>query len=149
MQINNKKAFSLIELIFVILITGILAVVAIPKLAGTAHEASKGKMNAFIGTMNRSVGPSLWSVAIVSTKGSVAGGSYDIEDYMDLPDGVTTIDLTACDANGTGVVGGVTTDVLKYAEVIYCKDGTSSRSPTFGFGAGSGTEDVNRSLQNN
>ena len=35
------KAFIMIELIFVIVIIGILAAVAIPKLAGTANEAKK------------------------------------------------------------------------------------------------------------
>ena len=36
---NNKKAFTMIELIFVIVILGILAAIAIPKLAATRNDA--------------------------------------------------------------------------------------------------------------
>ena len=45
MQNFNKKAFSMIELVFVIVIMGILAAVAIPKFAATRTDAqiSKGR----------------------------------------------------------------------------------------------------------
>ena len=36
-----KKAFTIIELIFVIVLIGILAVIAIPKLSGTRDDAKK------------------------------------------------------------------------------------------------------------
>lgn len=39
MKQNNKKAFSLIELIFVIVVIGIIAAIAIPKLMNTKDEA--------------------------------------------------------------------------------------------------------------
>ena len=39
-----KKAFTMIELIFVIVILGILAAVAIPKLAATRHDAMIAKL---------------------------------------------------------------------------------------------------------
>jgi len=38
-NIKNKKAFSMIELIFVIVIIGILSAVAVPKLAATRDDA--------------------------------------------------------------------------------------------------------------
>ncbi len=38
-SVSNKKAFTMIELIFVIVIIGILAAVAIPKLAATRDDA--------------------------------------------------------------------------------------------------------------
>ena len=38
-QIKNKKAFTMIELIFVIVVIGILASVAIPRLAATRDDA--------------------------------------------------------------------------------------------------------------
>ncbi len=45
-----KNAFTMIELIFVIVILGILAAVAIPKLAATRDDAQVSKMAQNIGT---------------------------------------------------------------------------------------------------
>ena len=61
MQINNRSAFSMLELIFVIFITGILASVALPRFIGISDDAHISKLQAFTGTLNRSVGPAIWS----------------------------------------------------------------------------------------
>ena len=58
---NHNKAFSLLELVFVIIITGILAIVALPRFVNISDDAHVTKLKAFIGTFNRSVGPALWS----------------------------------------------------------------------------------------
>lgn len=47
---NSKSAFTMIELIFVIVILGILASVAIPKLAATRDDAKKTKLMANVKT---------------------------------------------------------------------------------------------------
>jgi len=44
MQIAHKKAFTMVELIFVIVIIGILAAIAIPKLAATRDDAEVSKI---------------------------------------------------------------------------------------------------------
>jgi len=49
----------MIELIFVIVILGILAAVALPKFVGVSEQAQEGKLKAFVGTLNRTVGPAL------------------------------------------------------------------------------------------
>ncbi len=43
MQTSSKKAFTMIELIFVIVVVGILAGIAIPKLAATRDDALMAK----------------------------------------------------------------------------------------------------------
>ncbi len=45
---NNRSAFTMIELIFVIVILGILATVAIPKLAATSTDANTAKLSSNI-----------------------------------------------------------------------------------------------------
>ncbi len=92
MQTNNQKAFSLIELIFVIIISGILAAVALPRFTGISDDAHVTKLQAFVGTLNRSVGPSMWSglqrnepdasasviAAVANTKYSTIGTSDSV-----------------------------------------------------------------------
>ena len=47
----NKKAFTMIELVFVIVILGILAGVALPKLSVTRDDATTAKMRADVSSI--------------------------------------------------------------------------------------------------
>jgi len=57
----KRAGFTMIELIFVIVILGILSAVALPKFIGVSEQAEAGKCKAFVGTLNRTVLPALWS----------------------------------------------------------------------------------------
>jgi len=78
----KRAGFTMIELIFVIVILGILAAVALPKFAGVSDQANAQKCNAWAGTLNRTIGPSMWS-DIQSQSGGSEGnltvGTYTID----------------------------------------------------------------------
>ena len=52
---NNKKAFSLIELIFIIVVLGIIASVALPKLMDTRSDAKVSTIKQDVSTVVNSV----------------------------------------------------------------------------------------------
>ena len=73
-----KKGFTMIELIFVIVILGILAVVAIPKLAATRDDAEIAKTATNIQTLISDLGAYYTSQGKFATKTSGASTSVDI-----------------------------------------------------------------------
>ena len=90
-----KKAFTMIELIFVIVIIGILAAVAIPKLQNTMIEAKESIVNDFGGTLNRTIGPIMYSAALNLgyKNGDITSSGADVcknaSNYVDFPDGIS------------------------------------------------------------
>jgi prepilin-type N-terminal cleavage/methylation domain-containing protein len=55
------NAFTMMELVFVIVVIGILATIALPRYLNTLEEAHVAKLISFVGTLDRTVGPSVWS----------------------------------------------------------------------------------------
>ncbi len=55
MQISSKKAFTMIELVFVIVVIGILSAVAIPKLAATRDDATITKARTTVSSIRSAI----------------------------------------------------------------------------------------------
>jgi len=135
-----KRAFTMIELIFVIVILGILAAVALPKFLGVANQAHEGNIKSFVGTLNRTVGPTLWSKSISEDHyGDIAYLDLDennITNYVDVPKEISksSIDLSKCDdPNNEKVVMTINKDVAGFEGNITCKDGNANQSPVFNY----------------
>jgi len=68
----KRSGFSMIELIFVIVIMGILAAVAVPKMMGTSSKAKVSSCKTFYSSLNGTVSPTLWMNMV---QGDAAGAS--------------------------------------------------------------------------
>ena len=134
-----KKAFTMIELIFVIVVLGILAAVAIPRYFAVSQNAHEANLIAFTKTLNRTTGVDLWSRSVSEDKnGSIVNLASDenvtfLSKYVDIPPEINKndINLSKC---GNGVYKTVMTANKKVTELDYnitCKDGTAVAAPYF------------------
>ena len=129
----KRAGFTMIELIFVIVILGILSAVALPKFIGVSEQAKAGKCKALVGTLNRTVGPALWSQSIMNgndgnlTKEftNAAGIRTAIESQIDIPSECDNSAKTAYSiANATIAVGSQNYDAN-------FTDGNATSAPTW------------------
>ncbi len=128
----RRAAFSLIELIFVMIILGILSSVVVTKMGNMAEESRITKLKSFVGTLNRSVGPAIWIDSLQNNRGgSVAFADYDtkINNFIQLLPGYTSgPSLINCSSDGNGTF--LSYDYANNYKV-HCKDGIQTTSPKF------------------
>ena len=99
----KRAGFTMIELIFVIVILGILSAVALPRFIGISDQANAGKCEALVGTLNRTIGPMMWSASISGADANDANGSVNNMTYTDYAQDAWD---NACNPNGPFVASG-------------------------------------------
>ena len=136
----KRAGFTMIELIFVIVILGILSAVALPKFIGVADQAKVGKLQGYVGTLNRTVLPPYWSDSVLGgTAGVIGTSAYNTKINSDLtpPDGMiatftSKMNSPAVDFNsttiGTLVVASKTYNGVTYS--VVCNEGNATTSAT-------------------
>ncbi len=151
----KRAGFTMIELIFVIVILGILSAVALPKFIGVAEQAQVGKIKAYVGSLNRTVAPALWSDSIsMGLAGAMVTDPGDrftdaleaslpalediLDDGSDMPDILVTacaVSTTALGSVGDAVPGAgetaATGDIGGKTYTIGCIDGSNAAAPQF------------------
>ena len=139
-----KKAFSMVELIFVIVIIGILSAVAMPKLLGIKDQAHAAKAIEFVGALNSIVLPDLYAKAVVAgahenstaPKHALTNLSASVRDVaafkklMEIPKNFT---MTAIGTTTMGATNGFPTAPL-FTNLtnnirIWCRDGNATEFP--------------------
>ncbi len=134
-----KKAFTMIELIFVIVIIGILAGIAIPRYFIVGQHAHQAVLISFVRTLNRTTGEDLWSRSITEGKnGSIVNLAPNedaafLSKYVQIPKEINLndINLSKC---GNGVYKTVmiaNPNIAGEEYNITCKDGTATTAPYF------------------
>jgi len=85
-KIHMKNGFTMIELVFVIVIIGVLSAVAIPKFLETSKQAHDASVKSFVGTLNRTVGPAMWAKSLAEGhRGLVTYYCSDLARYTEVP----------------------------------------------------------------
>jgi len=134
-----KNSFTMIEIVFVIIILGILATVAVPKFFIVGQHAHEANLISFTRTLNRTTGEDLWARSInEDKKGSIVNLSSNedasfLGQYIQIPKEINSsdINLSKC---GNGEYKTVMTANAKIAGGDYnitCKDGVSTSAPYF------------------
>ena len=137
-----RRSFTMIELIFVIVILGVLAAVAIPRYFGIGEQARQNISKAFASTMTRTVGHSLWSKSLAENDGGSIKADSDgdnslfygrsLEVYVTIPDyfDKTSVDFSKCvEAGQTAQPFMRKSDKGIYN--LFCRDGNATTAPLF------------------
>jgi len=130
----SKRAFTMIELIFVIVVLGILASVAVAKFFSVGALAHEQVLEGFVKSLNDHVGVELWSESLASGKEGNISSFESITKYISIPKEFDEddINMSKCDDDTEyKLIAQAHLNDVEYN--LTCKDGNSDSAPYFKF----------------
>lgn len=132
----------MIELIFVIVVLGVLAAVAVPRFLALEDQTQDMVVKSFAGTMYRTIGHSFWAKSLSSgADGSIKADNdgdnskfygKPLGEYVDIPEylNASTVDFSQC-VKDTGIAQPFLQKGLSGRYNIFCRDGNVTTAPMF------------------
>jgi len=129
-----RKSFTIMEIIFVIIVIGILAGIAIPKYFAIGQQAHESNLISFVRTLNRTTGEDLWSKSMGEGHNGDISYIHSIKDRIVIPPEINGSDIDLKDCNSSTeyhVIAESNTSVTQKLYKIECRDGTGVSAPYF------------------
>ena len=115
---QTQRGFTLLELVVVIAVTGVLLVVAMPKLLGTSNDARQAAVNKVAESLTAAAGQNFVVRSADNTKGvtmtSCSGAGTTLQGQA-FPSGYGSTDTTSITATTASNTGSVTATVCVLA----------------------------------
>jgi len=130
----DKKSFTMLEMIFVLVILGILAAIAVPRFFMVGQHAHEANLISFVRTLNRTTGEDLWAKSITEGHNGDVSYVHSIKDRITLPIEINGSDIDLKDCNSTTeyhIIAESNVSITQKLYKIECKNGTAKSAPYF------------------
>ena len=130
-----KKAFTMIELIFVIIVLGILAGIAVSRYLPLITSAHMSNIKNFVRTLNSSVGEQLWGWSLRNDKNGDISYLGNIDQWIKPIKEINGTSINVSNCNDPTQYKTIAETKSEYTNgityYIQCKDGTATSAPYF------------------